>query len=91
MFVRVRAKFCNRSSTCTCPQGVSCSLVCDPGTSLPRCDIPVGNLATGIWTHDISVPATGQLQFRQSLVVNDPNKSNVIHAAPTPDLQTRYP
>ena len=68
--------------SCSCGTGNSCK--CDtPGFSgVPRCEVPVTNLAPGPWIHDISVsaPATGQKQFRQSLLVSDPAKANVIEA-----------
>ena len=39
-------------------------------------DVPA--LAPGIWLHRVSVAATGQQQFRQSLVVDDPNRSSAL-------------
>ncbi|MBI4517249.1 MAG: hypothetical protein HY699_15695 [Deltaproteobacteria bacterium] len=74
-------------SSCTCP-GASCSTVCDTstGSNLPRCDIQVDNLGPGIWTHDITVSATGQEQYRQSLLVSDPARRNNIE----PDATRTY-
>ncbi len=56
------------------------------GSNLPRCDIQVDNLGPGIWTHDITVSATGQEQYRQSLLVSDPAKRNNIE----PDATRTY-
>ena len=39
-------------------------------------DVPA--LAPGIWLHRIAVPATGQQQFRQSLIVDDPTQSSAL-------------
>ncbi len=62
--------------------------MCDTstGSNLPRCDIQVDNLGPGIWTHDITVSATGQEQYRQSLLVSDPAKRNNIE----PDATRTY-
>jgi hypothetical protein len=40
--------------------------------------VEVPALAPGIWLHRVSVAATGQQQFRQSLVVDDPNRSSAL-------------
>jgi CSLREA domain-containing protein len=43
----------------------------------------VGGLAPGVWLHRVDVPATGQRQYRQALVVDDP-------AAPSVQAWTLY-
>ena len=40
--------------------------------------VEVPGLAPGVWLHRIEVPATGQLQFRQSLIVDDPHASAAL-------------
>ena len=55
------------SSTCTCR--------CDDPSGLPMCDVTVGNIDPGLgpgeWLHNITVPATGQTQYRRDLLVSD--------------------
>lgn len=40
--------------------------------------VEVAGLAPGVWLHRIAVPETGQQQFRQSLVVDDPSASAML-------------
>lgn len=66
--------------SCNCGVGNSCKCDTPSFPGVPRCEVPVTNLAPGTWLHDISAPATGQKQFRQSLLVSDPVKANVIES-----------
>lgn len=63
---------CSCSCGGTCCSGGACR--CDGPSGLPACDVTVGNTAPGLapgeWVHDISVTATGQIQYQRDLLVS---------------------